>query len=65
MGIDTAACDVCRAELTAEDYYYIYAGRLQQGVSSDSKNVLEYKMCSTCYSQTRADLMVSVQRRKK
>ncbi len=64
ISIDDSKCDVCGAELTMEDYYYIYAGRLQQGPQSDRKSVTEYKLCMTCYNQIKADLMVSVQRRK-
>ncbi|MGI0100476.1 MAG: hypothetical protein ACREBH_02020 [Candidatus Micrarchaeaceae archaeon] len=64
MGIDESKCDVCGEDLTAENYYYVYAGRLQQGPQSDKKSMLEYTLCSNCYTQIKAELMVSVQRRK-
>ncbi len=64
MGIEADRCDVCGLELSSDNYYYIYTGRLQQGVSSNPKGVREYKMCSTCFSQIEAELIVSVQKRK-
>ncbi len=64
MGIEDQKCEVCGAELTTENFYYIYAGRLQQGPMSDRKSMLEYNVCMDCYNQIKAELLVSVQRRK-
>jgi hypothetical protein len=64
MGIDTEKCQVCGSDLDAENCYYIYTGRLQQGVMSDKKSAAEYTLCGTCYNQIYAELMVSIQRRK-
>lgn len=57
-------CDICGAELTLENYYYISAGRLQQGPMSDPKAVTEYTLCMTCYNQIKAELLVSIARQK-
>jgi len=64
MSIENQKCDICGEELTAESMYYIYAGRLQQGPHSDRKSILEYNLCTNCYTQIKAELLVSVQRRK-
>ncbi len=64
MSIDDSKCDLCGEELTSDNYYYIYAGRLQQGPQSDKKSATEYMLCMTCYTQLKADLLVSAQRRK-
>ena len=64
MGIDTEKCNVCGNDLDVENCYYIYAGRLQQGTHSDKKSSAEYTLCSTCYNQIYAEIMVSIQRRK-
>ncbi len=64
MGIDDSKCEICGEELTTENYFYIYAGRLQQGPMSDKKSMLEYNLCTNCYNQIKAELLVSVQRRK-
>lgn len=65
MSIEDLKCEICGAELSMEDCYYIYAGRLQQGPSSDTKNIMEYNLCTNCYTQVKAEIMVSIQRRKK
>jgi hypothetical protein len=62
--INDARCDICGDELNAENYYYISAGRLQQGVMSDPKAYTEYTLCTNCYAQTKAELMASVQKQK-
>lgn len=64
MGIEEEKCDICGEELNAENYYYIYTGRLQQGVMSDPKANTEYKMCNNCYARVKAELMASVQKHK-
>jgi hypothetical protein len=64
MGIDEQKCDICGEELTTENFYYMYMGRLQQGPMSDKKSILEYNLCTNCYNQIKAELLVSVQRRK-
>jgi hypothetical protein len=64
MSIDDSKCEICGEDLTTENYYYIYAGRLQQGPQSDKKSITEYTLCTNCYTQIKAELMVSVQRRK-
>jgi hypothetical protein len=64
MGIEDLRCDICREELAADNCYYVYAGRLQQGTHSDKKSILEYNLCGNCYNQIKAEMLVSVQRRK-
>lgn len=64
MSIDDSKCEICGEELSTENYYYIYSGRLQQGPQSDKKSALEYTLCTNCYNQIKAELMVSIQRRK-
>ncbi|HIH49933.1 MAG: hypothetical protein ABSE71_02810 [Candidatus Micrarchaeaceae archaeon] len=64
MSIEDSRCDICKEELSADNFYYIYAGRLQQGTHSDKKSTTEYNLCSNCYNQVKAEMMVSVQRRK-
>ena len=64
MSIEDSKCDICKEDLSADNLYYIYAGRLQQGPQSDKKSIMEYNLCSNCYNQIKAELMVSVQRRK-
>jgi hypothetical protein len=64
MSIDDSKCEICGDELAMDNYYYIYAGRLQQGPQSDKKSMLEYTLCTNCYAQIKAELMVSVQRKK-
>ncbi|MDE1868897.1 MAG: hypothetical protein KGH60_02945 [Candidatus Micrarchaeota archaeon] len=64
MSIDSMACDVCGDELSVENYYYISAGRLQQGPMSDPKAITEYTLCMTCYNQIKAELLVSIARQK-
>ena len=51
MSIDDSRCDICREELSADNFYYIYAGRLQQGPLSDKKSITEYNLCSNCYNR--------------
>ncbi len=64
MSIDDSRCDICKEELAADNFYYIYAGRLQQGPQSDKKSTTEYNLCFTCYAQIKAEMLVAVQRRK-
>lgn len=64
MSIEDQKCEICREELTTENFYYIYAGRLQQGPMSDKKSILEYNLCTNCYTQIKAELLVSIQRHK-
>ena len=64
MSIDDSKCEICGEDLTAENYYYITAGRLQQGPMSDPKAITEYTLCMNCYAQIKAELMVSIQRQK-
>lgn len=64
MSIDDSKCEICGDDLSTENYYYIYAGRLQQGPQSDKKSTLEYTLCTNCYNMIKAELMVSVQRKK-
>jgi hypothetical protein len=64
MSIDDSKCEICGAELAMDNYYYIYAGRLQQGPQSDKKGNTEYTLCMNCYTQINAELMVSIQKRK-
>lgn len=65
MPISDSDCSICGEELNAENYYYIYTGRLQQGVMSDTRTNKEYVMCSNCFAQINADLLASIQRRRK
>ncbi|MGD0728860.1 MAG: hypothetical protein ABR981_02185 [Candidatus Micrarchaeaceae archaeon] len=37
---------------------------MQQGPMSDKKSIMEYNMCTNCYAQTKAELLVSIQRQK-
>jgi len=64
MSIEDQKCEICGEELSMESFYYIYAGRLQQGPMSDKKSIMEYNLCTNCYTQIKAELMVAVQRRK-
>jgi hypothetical protein len=64
MSIEESKCDICGEELSADNCYYIYAGRLQQGPQSDKKSIVEYNLCSNCYNQIKAEMLVSIQRRK-
>jgi hypothetical protein len=64
MSIDDSKCEICGADLAMDNYFYVYAGRLQQGPQSDKKSMLEYTLCTNCYTQIKAELMVAVQRRK-
>ncbi len=64
MSINDTRCEICGEELNVENYYYISAGRLQQGVNSDPKAYTEYTLCTNCYAQIKAELMASVQRQK-
>lgn len=64
MSIEDQKCEICGEELSMDSFYYIYAGRLQQGPMSDKKSILEYNLCTNCYTQIKAELMVSIQRRK-
>jgi len=64
ISIDDNRCDICGQELTTESLYYVYASRLQQGPMSDKKGILEYGLCTDCFTQIKAELMVAVQRRK-
>ncbi len=63
-GIEEAKCDICGDELSMENYYYISAGRLQQGVMSDPRSYTEYKLCTNCYTMIKAELIASVQKQK-
>ena len=58
-------CDACGAELTADNYYYAYLGRLQQGPMSDKKANLEYKLCMNCFNTIKANTLVFVEKQKK
>ena len=64
MSIEDLKCEICGEELSVENCYYIYAGRLQQGPMSDKKSIMEYNMCTNCYAQTKAELLVSIHRQK-
>ncbi len=64
MSINDARCEICGEELDVENYYYVAAGRLQQGVMSDPKANSEYTLCSNCYAQVNGELMASIQKRK-
>lgn len=64
MSIEDLKCDICMEELSVDNCYYIYAGRLQQGPQSDKKSIIEYNMCTNCYTQVKAEMLVSIQRRK-
>jgi hypothetical protein len=63
MGINEQKCDACGADLDADNCYYVYLGRLQQGPMSAKGNT-EYNLCGNCYNQIKAEVIVSVQRRK-
>ena len=62
--INDARCEICGDELNVENYYYISAGRLQQGVMSDPKAYTEYTLCTNCYAQVKGELMASVAKYK-
>lgn len=62
--INDAWCEICGEELNVENYYYISAGRLQQGVMSDPKAYTEYTLCTSCYAQVKGELMASVTKYK-
>ena len=64
MSINDARCEICAEELNMENYYYVSAGRLQQGVMSDPKAYSEYTLCSNCYAQVKGELMASIQKHK-
>ena len=64
MSIEELKCDICKGELSMDNCYYVYAGRLQQGPLSDKKAILEYNLCQDCYTQIKAEMMVAAQRRK-
>ncbi|MEM3841696.1 MAG: hypothetical protein QXN59_03320 [Candidatus Micrarchaeaceae archaeon] len=63
MGIEDAVCSVCGKQLDTEDYYYIYTGRLQQGVESGAGTNKEYIMCRNCYVQINAELLSAIRRK--
>lgn len=65
MPIEDYRCFACERQLDLENYYYVYTGRLQQGVQSDPKNIKEYTLCKDCFNQINAELLVSIQKRKK
>ncbi len=62
MGINEASCSVCGKELDADDYYYIYTGKLQQGVESSAGSTKEYVLCRNCYAQINAELISAIKR---
>lgn len=64
MSIHEEKCFICGEDLSTENYHYISAGRLQQGVNSDPKSYLEYTLCTNCYAQVKAEIIVSVQKKK-
>lgn len=64
ISIEDLKCEICGQELATDNCYYVYAGGLQQGPQSDKKSMLEYNLCSNCYAQIKAELLVSVQRQK-
>jgi hypothetical protein len=64
MSINDARCFICGEELNVENYYYVAAGRLQQGVMSDPKAYSEYTLCSNCYAQVNGELMASLRKHK-
>jgi hypothetical protein len=63
-GINDAVCDICGEELSMDNYYYLSAGRLQQGVNSDPKAYSEYTLCTSCYAQVNGELIASIQKYK-
>ncbi|MEM3791380.1 MAG: hypothetical protein QXL16_01460 [Candidatus Micrarchaeaceae archaeon] len=65
MGIEEDKCDICGAQLDLENYYYLYLGRLQQGVMSNSKAMNEYKLCTSCFNTIKGNILVMQQRNKK
>lgn len=64
MSIEDHKCEICGEELSTENLYYVYAGRVQQGPQSDKKSTLEYNLCTNCYTQIKVELLVAIQRRK-
>ena len=64
MPITDNNCYICGEEISAENYYYISTGRLQQGVMSDPKAYKEYVLCTNCYAMVNAELIASIQKRK-
>lgn len=64
MGIEDNRCEICWEELTTENFYYLYIGRMQQGPMSDKRSATEYALCMNCSTQIKAELMVSIQRRR-
>ncbi|HVC58345.1 MAG TPA: hypothetical protein VND15_02620 [Candidatus Acidoferrales bacterium] len=64
MSIDETKCEICGADMDVENYYYISTGRLQQGPMSDPKATSETLLCMACFTQIKAELMVSIGRQK-
>lgn len=63
-GIEDAKCFICGEELNVENYYYISAGRLQQGVMSDPKSYAEWTLCTNCYALVKGELAANIQMRR-
>ncbi|MFI5412339.1 MAG: hypothetical protein ACHQX1_00415 [Candidatus Micrarchaeales archaeon] len=64
MTINETKCYICAEEISMDNYYYISAGRLQQGVMSDTKSYSEYTLCGNCYPLVKAELVASIQMKK-
>lgn len=64
MAIDDYTCYICSKMIDLEEYYYVYTGRLQQGVESGKSNK-EYVLCRNCFNQTNAELLISIEKQKK
>jgi hypothetical protein len=64
MAINDYNCYVCNKLIDLEEYYYVYTGRLQQGVESN-KSTKEYVLCRNCFNQINAELLISMERQKK
>lgn len=64
MAIGNDSCDACGGELAADNYYYVYMGRLQQGPMSDKKANVEYKLCMSCFNMIKANTLVFVEKQK-
>ncbi len=64
MTISESNCFICGEELSTENYYYVSAGRLQQGVMSDPKGYSEYVLCTNCYALVKSELVASITMKK-
>ncbi len=65
MPIDDYKCFACGRQIDLESYYYVYTGRLQQGVQSDPAATKEYTLCRDCFNQINTELLVAIHKRKK